>query len=97
MSYGINAYQHARLNAYSRVQSQSETPPAQAPAAPEQAAETGRPASSGAAQGLSRDEQHMISRYFPERPELSMRLYGPDQHARTVQPDALGSRLDVSG
>lgn len=46
---------------------------------------------------LSAQEQQMIERNFPEKPELSMRLYGRSRGTQTVNPSAVGSRLDVQG
>ncbi|GIV59766.1 MAG: hypothetical protein KatS3mg043_0855 [Rhodothermaceae bacterium] len=39
----------------------------------------------------------MIDREFPPRPTLTLRLYGPGQQGQTVNPAALGTRLDVRG
>jgi hypothetical protein len=39
----------------------------------------------------------MIQQYFPESPQLTLRLYGPNRNTQTLHPDALGSRLDVRG
>ena len=49
------------------------------------------------ANGLSADEQQMIDRYFPSSPALTLRLYGADRSAQQVNPNALGSRLDLKG
>lgn len=92
MRNGINPYQQSRIHAFTPPK------PAQArsaaePSAPSQAAAPAK----AAAPGLSAEEQQMIDRYFPETPSLSMRLYGPGRTAQTLQPNALGSRLDLRG
>lgn len=56
------------------------------------------PSASASTDGdLTAQEQQMIQNNFPERPELSMRLYGPSRGAETVNPGTVGSRLDVRG
>jgi hypothetical protein len=49
------------------------------------------------ADDLTVQERQMIEKTFPEKPELSMRLYGRSRGTQTVNPDAVGSRLDVRG
>ena len=67
--------------------SQSSTPDAAPKAAAQaSASETGPDA-------LSSDEQHMIARYFPERPEINHRLYGP---RNSTSPSTIGGRLDLN-
>ena len=38
----------------------------------------------------------MIDRYFPPKPEMTLRLYGPGREAQSVSPTALGGRLDLN-
>ena len=46
---------------------------------------------------LTTQEREAISENFPEDPELSMRLYGRGRGAQTVNPNAVGGNLDVTG
>ncbi len=46
---------------------------------------------------LSEAEDRMIRRYFPESPGMKLKLYGPGQHQRSIQPNALGQRIDLKG
>lgn len=46
---------------------------------------------------LSTAERRMILRAFPEDPDLSLRLYGPNRDAQTVNPSAVGGQIDVHG
>ncbi|MDX1532320.1 MAG: hypothetical protein R3362_12390 [Rhodothermales bacterium] len=81
---------YARLGAAQAAQ-QSAHPQApaepRAPAAP--AAEAAR------ADGLTTAERTAIARYFPEQPQVTLRLYGPGRDVQTVRPDAVGGRLDL--
>lgn len=52
---------------------------------------------SGDAGTLTPAEQRMILREFPEDPNLSLRLYGPNRDAQTINPSAVGNQLDVQG
>ena len=49
------------------------------------------------APGLSVDEQQMIYRYFPESPNLELRLYKQDMSTNKVTPGSVGSRVDLRG
>ncbi len=60
-----------------------------APARPDAAA--ARPAA------LSAAEEQSIRGQFPQSPALSMKLYGPQARPHTVNPGALGTRLDLQG
>ena len=46
---------------------------------------------------LTTQEREAIAENFPDDPELSMRLYGRGRDAQTVNPDAVGGNLDVTG
>jgi len=46
---------------------------------------------------LTTQEREAIEENFPEDPELSMRLYGRGRGAQTVNPNAVGGNLDVTG
>jgi len=46
---------------------------------------------------LTTQEREAIAENFPEDPELSMQLYGRGRDAQTVNPNAVGGNLDVTG
>lgn len=95
MTNRINAYQQARFTPSQRIAAPTAPQPTAPPQATRTASATG--VAPQAASPLSTDEQQMIQQYFPESPQLALRLYGPNRTTRTLQPDALGSRLDVRG
>ena len=95
MTNRINAYQQAPFVPSQRVASPATPKPAAPPQSTRTATTTGSAPSAGSP--LSMDEQQMIQQYFPESPQLELRLYGPNRNTRTLHPDVLGSRLDVSG
>ena len=104
MSNNIGSFHSGRFNPYQRINTPSDgasnptapTPPeqteatqsTQAPDAPESAASM---------QELSAAEREMIQKKFPQDPDLSMRLYGPNRSTQQVNPGVLGQNLDVSG
>jgi hypothetical protein len=95
-SYGAAGYaaytQQTRPTEETARPQPSESPDASsAQRTPEDAAASTQRASEN---GLTSQEQQMIDRQFPEKPELSMRLYGRGQNTETVNPGAVGSRLD---
>ena len=49
------------------------------------------------AAGLTAAEQTAIDRLFPPSETLEMRVYGAGRQAHTVNPKALGTRLDLRG
>ena len=55
------------------------------------------PSPAGKSGDLSSAERRMIRRAFPEDPDLSLRLYGPNRDAQTINPSAVGNQLDVQG
>lgn len=46
---------------------------------------------------LTTQERKAIEENFPDDPELSMRLYGRGRDSQTVNPNAVGGNLDVTG
>ncbi len=85
MSYGVNAYRPSGIQSYAKAAEMTAPQPAAQSAAPKAAAD------------LSRDEDEMIRKFFPGSESMSLRLYGPERTARTVNPHALGSRFDMQG
>jgi hypothetical protein len=105
----IQSYGPAGRAAYTRSTSPS-SDPARTPSTPDSDAAPGTQQTSEAQQAretqspsasadgdLTAQEQQMIENNFPERPELSMRLYGRSRGTETVNPGSVGSRLDVRG
>ena len=94
-SYGYTS-SYSRLTQRGDVQAKSQQPAeaTQQAAKPPTAAGTAQPTGPS---GLEPAEREMIGRYFPESPSMSMRLYGPNSQSRTVNPGALGTRLDLQG
>jgi hypothetical protein len=92
-----DAYQRVQQAQETRQPHRAEAPEAAPDAKPAAKATAARPTpqSAEAAHALSRDEAGMIDRYFPAEPKTALRLYGRGG-ATTVQPSALGSRLDLS-
>ena len=102
MSNRINPYSNA-LNRYQQVSrpdagqgGAEQVQRSQAPNPP-QRTETVAPAAKTTPQDLSRAEQQMINRYFPESEAMTLRVYGANRNAQTINPGALGSRLDLKG
>ncbi|NNF59049.1 MAG: hypothetical protein HKN04_12515 [Rhodothermaceae bacterium] len=95
----IPHHRQAAAAAYTRAQTPSvpTAPTAPAEAKPSAEAKSTASASEPAQPSdLSVDEQQMIDRYFPPKPEMTLRLYGPGREAQTVSPNALGGRLDLN-
>lgn len=98
MSNPIRSYSQTPLQAYGPAP-QPPTPASGArPAQTAEPAQPARPAAPQAeARSLSAAEQQMIDRFFPAEPRMTLKLYGPGRGAHTVDPTALGTRLDLSG
>ncbi len=97
----ISHHRQAAAAAYTRPQTlpAQVAPTTPAPAEAKTTDETKPTASASApapASDLSVAEQQMIDRYFPPKPEMTLRLYGPSREAQTVSPNALGGRLDLN-
>ena len=71
----------------SSAEKSSETQPTSSPAEAQDASDD----------ALTTQERKAIEENFPEDPELSMRLYGRGRGAQTVNPNSVGSNLDVTG
>jgi hypothetical protein len=95
MTHGVTAYRNAALQSAAAQTRVSDARPA------EQARETERPVAAAprdtAGADLSADERSMIDRYFPASSEMTMRIYGPGRQSTSVNPAALGGRLDLRG
>ena len=93
MSNRINPYYNSLLPAYRQTTQRSEAPAREA-ALPHQAPTAPAPSRT---EGLSAVEQQMIDRYFPASEAMTMRLYGANRGAATINPGAVGGHLDVRG
>ena len=102
MSNRINPYSNA-LSRYQQVPrpdaGQAGAEQVQRSQAPTAASrpEAVAPAAQTTAQDLSRAEQQLINRYFPASEAMTLRVYGANRNAQTINPGALGSRLDLKG
>ncbi len=100
MNNRINPYQNSLIQTFRQTTQRSEAPARQAAtkpqAAPQAATTAVRPAASGH-EGLNSVEKQMIDRYFPTSETITMRLYGANRSAETINPGAVGSHLDVQG
>jgi hypothetical protein len=97
MTHGISAYRNAALQSAVAQNRVGDT----RPASPEQIREASHSEANArtdrSASDLSVDERTMIDRYFPASPEMSMRIYGPGRQTTSVNPTAIGGRLDMRG
>lgn len=95
MSHGISGYQ-GRINFYRPLEHLAATAPQkQDGAAQSPSSAATKDASLGA--DLSDAETKMIRNYFPESEQMKLRLYGPNRRAESVNPNAVGQRLDLRG
>lgn len=99
MNNRINPYQNALIPSLQQAVPRSEAPaPADKAASPAPRAEAVAPAHKGAdVDGLTPVEQQMINRYFPKSESMTLRLYSANRNAQTINPGAVGTRLDVRG
>lgn len=106
MSNNIGSFHSGRFNPYQRINTPSENTSDKAPTPPDQteaaqsteaAKKPDAPESAASVQELSAAEREMIQQKFPQDPDLSMRLYGPNRSTQQVNPGVLGQNLDVSG
>ena len=96
MNNRINPYHNSLIHAFRQTTQRSEAPAREAETKPQAAPAVALPAASGG-EGLSPVEQQMIDRYFPTSETITMRLYGANRSAETINPGAVGSHLDVRG
>ena len=96
MNNRINPYHNSLLPSFRRTTQPSEAPVREAEP-PRRATPTATQPTASGADGLSPVEQQMIDRYFPASEAMTMRLYGANRGAETINPGAVGSHLDVRG
>jgi len=99
----INSFHAAGRAAYTQRTSPSQSRPDAQPSSEPDGASDVQEASNEATLQESDDdpltarERKAIAENFPANPELSMRLYGRSRGTQTVNPDARGGNLDVTG
>lgn len=92
MSNRINPYQNSLIQSFRPAAQRSEASVREA----EKPAVAAQPAAS-AVEDLNPVEQQMIDRYFPTSEAMTMRLYGANRSAETINPGAVGGHLDIRG
>ena len=98
MSNGISGY-NGRINLYRQLEQFSGASPQKADEPARESAPAPAPAAraSSLGSGLSEDESTMIRDYFPESEQMQLRLYGPNRKTESMNPNAVGRRLDLRG
>lgn len=97
MNNRINPYQNSLIPTFRQPAQRSEAPAPEARAAQDAGPAAASPAQAERMAGLSRVEQRMIERYFPKSEAMTLRLYGANRSAQTLNPGAVGGHLDVEG
>lgn len=108
MTNRINPYQSNALNAYRPSAQRNRNAQAQQAGAAQEAQKSSEVRSqkavaakgaleSSKVNGLTAGETQMINRYFPASETMSLRLYGANRSTQTLNPGAVGTRLDISG
>jgi hypothetical protein len=96
MNHGISGLD-GRINPYRQLDQLSE--PAQHKKS--QASQGTEPKDTASAPSLGPDlskaESRMINQYFPPSEQITLRLYGPSSKPETLNPNAVGQRLDLRG
>ena len=100
MSNGIPSFDHNRINLYRQTQQNSEiqsrkSGPVEHQAHKQQPVRQTQSPDHG--KDLTEAEQLLIDQYFPPSPQMNLRLYGPGKSTKTINPNAVGSRLDLRG
>ena len=99
MNNRINLYRNNLVQPFGQPAQRSEGPVREAGRVQESGAPAAaRPRPVAVVQeGLSLVEQQMIERYFPKSEAMTLRLYGANRSAQTINPGAVGGQLDVRG
>ncbi len=88
MNNAIPPFRQTGIQAYQQAARQAESP---------EAAKAQQPEAAARSEALTPSEEQMIAQQFPEKPDVTLRVYGPQRQAQTVNPGAVGGRLDVRG
>ena len=96
MNNRINPYHNSLIHTLRPAAQRSEAPARDAQPARQTAPAAAQPETSGM-DGLNAVERQMIDRYFPASEAMTMRLYGANRGASTINPGAVGGHLDVRG
>lgn len=96
MSYGITGY-NGRINLYQQLEQLTETGAAKKSGPAQEGGASSPPKAPPLGADLSEAESRMIHDFFPESEQMKLRLYGPGRKAETMNPNAVGRRLDLRG
>ena len=98
MNNRINPYRNNLIHSFRQPAQRSDAPARETGMVREAGvpAASPRPTAAGP-ERLSRVEQQMIERYFPKSEAMTLRLYGANRNAQTINPGAVGGHLDVRG
>ena len=98
MNNRINPYRNNLIHAFRQPAQRSDAPARDAGMVREAATPGAAPRPTAAGpERLSQVEQQMIERYFPRSEAMTLRLYGANRSAQTINPGAVGGHLDVRG
>ncbi|MEX0748140.1 MAG: hypothetical protein WED81_03295 [Rhodothermales bacterium] len=95
MSNGIPGFNAGRINPYRPFDRTEGSREATAPRA--ETSNRGMPARAALGTDLSVEESRMIEQNFPPSPQMTLRIYSPGKNAHSVNPNGIGSRLDLRG
>ena len=96
MSNGISGY-NGRINLYRQLEQLSDATSQKTAEPARESAPAPAARASSLGSGLSEAESKMIRDYFPESEQMQLRLYGPNRKSASVNPNAVGRRLDLRG
>ena len=98
MNNRINPYRNNLIHAFRQPAQRTDAPARDAGTVRDAAAPVASPRPTAAGpQRLSQVEQQMIERYFPKTEAMTLRLYGANRSAQTLNPGAVGGHLDIRG
>jgi hypothetical protein len=95
MSNGIPGFNAGRINPYHQLDRTEGSRETTAPRT--ESPKRGMPARPTLGADLSVEESRMIEQNFPPSPQMTLRIYSPDKNAHSVNPNGIGSRLDLRG
>ena len=95
MSNGIPGFNAGRINPYRQLDRTEGSRETAAPRADN--SKRGTPARSTLGADLTVEESRMIEQNFPPSPQMTLRIYSPGKNAHSVNPNGIGSRLDLRG
>ena len=96
MNHGISGFD-GRINPYRQLDQLSEPAPHKKSQGGQGAETKEAAAAPSLGPDLSKAESRMINQYFPPSEQMTLRLYGPGLKSETLNPNAVGQRLDLRG